>query len=740
MDKFSVLQQYFGHSSFRPGQEQVVDAIVSGQDVLGVMPTGAGKSVCYQVPAMLMPGLTLVISPLISLMQDQVAALEEEGVHAACLNSALPEGLYSTILRAALEGDYKILYVAPERLLTDSFLYLAMHARIAFVAVDEAHCVSQWGQDFRPSYLKIAEFISRLPYRPVIGAFTATATEQVKQDIIALLQLNQPFTLTTGFDRPNLYFGVARPRDKERYIEEYILDHRDRSGIVYCATRKSVESVCKELRSVGISATRYHAGLTPEERSKNQEDFVYDRKRVMVATNAFGMGIDKSNVSFVLHYNMPKNLENYYQEAGRAGRDGERAECILLFSLGDVQTAKYFIQNSHDNDELTPEQAEAAARRDRERLDVMVGYCKTTRCLRSYLLDYFGEHHTGGCGNCSNCTGEFVQTDITTEAQKILSGVARIQKSRPGGLGVVALVQMLRGAKDQNTLERGLDQFPTYGIMRDVPPQRMRLYLDALQEQGYLAETGDEFPVITLTAKAPAVLFHGEQVTMQERAATAQETQAKRRASRKKTAARTALSEADDSLLASLKTLRSELAQKKQISLLFESGEERLVMAFDTDKIDKIFVNLISNAIKFTPEEGQVLVSLRRKDTGDVEVMVADTGIGIPDGDLPHKFERFYQVEEHTGLGTRGTGIGLMSVKECVELHRGHIEVMSRDKQGTTFIVTLPIVNEADYDPAESETEETAEQLPAEPEARPYSGHEFTVLLDEDNEDMRSSL
>ena len=352
---------------------------------------------------------------------------------------------------------------------------------------------------------------------------------------------------------------------KERYIEEYILDHRDRSGIVYCATRKSVESVCKELRSVGISATRYHAGLTPEERSKNQEDFVYDRKRVMVATNAFGMGIDKSNVSFVLHYNMPKNLENYYQEAGRAGRDGERAECILLFSLGDVQTAKYFIQNSHDNDELTPEQVEAAARRDRERLDVMVGYCKTTRCLRSYLLDYFGEHHTGGCGNCSNCTGEFVQTDITTEAQKILSGVARIQKRWPGGLGVVALVQMLRGAKDQKTLERGLDQFPTYGIMRDVPPQRMRLYLDALQEQGYLAETGDEFPVITLTAKAPAVLFHGEQVTMQERAATAQETQAKRRASRKKTAARTALSEADDSLLASLKTLRSELAQKNHV-------------------------------------------------------------------------------------------------------------------------------------------------------------------------------
>ena len=337
MTPLEALKRYFGYDSFRPGQEEIVNAILAGRDALAVMPTGAGKSVCYQVPAMLMPGLTLVISPLISLMQDQVAALEEEGVHAACLNSALPEGLYSTILRAALEGDYKILYVAPERLLTDSFLYLAMHARIAFVAVDEAHCVSQWGQDFRPSYLKIAEFISRLPYRPVIGAFTATATEQVKQDIIALLQLNQPFTLTTGFDRPNLYFGVARPRDKERYIEEYILDHRDRSGIVYCATRKSVESVCKELRSVGISATRYHAGLTPEERSKNQEDFVYDRKRVMVATNAFGMGIDKSNVSFVLHYNMPKNLENYYQEAGRAGRDGKRAYAVLLVAPDDAE-------------------------------------------------------------------------------------------------------------------------------------------------------------------------------------------------------------------------------------------------------------------------------------------------------------------------------------------------------------------------------------------------------------------
>ena len=563
-----ILKTYFGYDSFREGQTEIIDTILSGRDALAIMPTGAGKSLCYQVPALLLPGITLVVSPLISLMQDQVKSLNEAGIHAAYINSSLTEGQINKALSFAARGVYKIIYVAPERLETASFLSFALHTPISMVTVDEAHCISQWGQDFRPSYVGIADFLAQLPKRPVVSAFTATATERVKQDIMGSLRLQNPVTVVTGFDRPNLFFRVVTRKggkETDNSVLNYVKKHEDESGIIYCATKKNADKIYGLLQQYGIEAGHYHAGLSLEERKKNQDDFTYDRIRVMVATNAFGMGIDKSNVRYVLHYNMPKNLENYYQEAGRAGRDGERAECILLFSLGDVQTAKYFIQNSHDNDELTPEQAEAAARRDRERLDVMVGYCKTTRCLRSYLLDYFGEHHTGGCGNCSNCTGEFVQTDITTEAQKILSGVARIQKRWPGGLGVVALVQMLRGAKDQKTLERGLDQFPTYGIMRDVPPQRMRLYLDALQEQGYLAETGDEFPVITLTAKAPAVLFHGEQVTMQERTATAQETQAKRRASRKKTAARTALSEADDSLLASLKTLRSELAQKNHV-------------------------------------------------------------------------------------------------------------------------------------------------------------------------------
>ena len=561
MDKYTALKTYFGHTAFRPGQEAVIDALLAGRDVLAVMPTGAGKSACYQIPAVLRRGVTLVVSPLISLMQDQVAALREAGIPAACIHSGQAEETYREIVSSALGGAFRILYVAPERLETDSFLHLALRLDVGLVAVDEAHCVSQWGQDFRPSYLKIADFLARLPRRPVVGAFTATATEQVKADIAALLGLRDPLTLTTGFDRPNLYFAVARPRDKERYVEEYILDHPGKSGIVYCATRKSVESLCRQLRAAGIPATRYHAGLEAGERQKNQEDFVYDRRRVMVATNAFGMGIDKSNVSFVLHYNMPKNLENYYQEAGRAGRDGEKAECILLFSLGDVQTARYFIDNSTDNEDLTPAQAGTVRARELERLDRMVAYCKTTRCLRGVLLEYFGEHHPGKCGNCGNCCGDFVETDITTEAQKILSGLARIQKRWPGGLGVVALVQMLRGSRDKNTLNRGLDRLPTYGIMKDTPPARMRQYLDALEEQGYVVPAGDEYPVLRLGASAGEVLFRGRTVTMTERRpAPRPAPPAGRPARRPQPAGADA-----DSLLDRLKALRNQLAQRQHL-------------------------------------------------------------------------------------------------------------------------------------------------------------------------------
>ncbi len=559
MNQYDVLQKYFGHDSFRPGQETLVNAILTGHDVLGVMPTGAGKSVCYQVPAMLLPGLTLVISPLISLMQDQVAALRQSGIEAACIHSGMEEQEYWNIVQGARLGQYKLLYVAPERLETDGFLSLVSGIRVSLVAVDEAHCVSQWGQDFRPSYLRIASFLEKLSPRPPVGAFTATATGQVKQDIARLLELRDPVSITTGFDRPNLYFAVERPRDKDRFVEDYILDHPDKSGIVYCATRKTVELVCNQLRRAKIAATRYHAGLEAEERRKNQEDFVYDRRRVMVATNAFGMGIDKSNVGFVIHYNMPKNIENYYQEAGRAGRDGSSAECILLYSLGDVQTARFLIQNSHDNEELSEEQAVQIQRLDLQRLDRMVAYCKTTRCLRGFLLEYFGQRQTGNCGNCSNCRGDFMQTDITTEAQKILSGVARIEKRWPGGLGVVALVQMLRGSKDKNTLKRGLDTLPTYGIMQHTSPARMRLYLDALEEQGYIINTQGEYPVVHLAADAKGVLFNGKTVTMTERKA------AEKPNKTSKTKEVGVQADLPQDLYERLRAVRSELAQKQHV-------------------------------------------------------------------------------------------------------------------------------------------------------------------------------
>ena len=514
MDKLAALKQYFGHSRFRPGQEALIDALLAGRDVLGVMPTGAGKSVCYQIPALLLPGVTLVVSPLISLMKDQVASLVQSGVPAAFINSSLTAAQYREAFRRSEAGQYKIIYIAPERLATRDFLSFAENRRISFVAVDEAHCVSQWGQDFRPSYLKIVDFIDRLSYRPTVGAFTATATDEVKTDIIRLLRLCDPLSLTTGFDRANLYFDVIRPKSKPALLLELLRQRRGKSGIVYCATRKTVERVCDDLKSRGVSVTRYHAGLEDDERRKNQEDFVYDRRRVMVATNAFGMGIDKSNVSFVIHYNMPKNLESYYQEAGRAGRDGTPADCILLFSSGDIRTAKYLIDNSEENEALTPEEREAVLRRDLERLEQMIGYCRSESCLRSYILSYFGETRGGYCGSCGVCTSEYIQTDMTKEAQMILSGVARVEKKYASGLGVTLCVRMLHGSGDRRILELGLHKLPTYGLMAGTPRGKIREYIDHLAARGYMQITEGEYPVLRLTEKSSGVLFRGETITM----------------------------------------------------------------------------------------------------------------------------------------------------------------------------------------------------------------------------------
>lgn len=562
MDKAAALKQYFGHSSFRPGQEKLIDALMEGRDVLGVMPTGAGKSVCYQIPALLLSGVTLVVSPLISLMKDQVAALTQAGIPAAYINSSLSAAQYHKVFQEAENKSYKIIYVAPERLETADFLSLSKHVHIPFIAVDEAHCVSQWGQDFRPSYLKIPDFIKQLPHRPTVGAFTATATTAVKDDMVRMLQLRNPLSVTTGFDRPNLYFEVAAPKSKPAYLYSFLARHREQSGIIYCATRKTVESVCAALDRRGIPATCYHAGLKDEERRQNQENFVYDRRRVMVATNAFGMGIDKSNVNFVLHYNMPKNLESYYQEAGRAGRDGESAECILLFSRGDVQTAKFLIKNSNENENLSKAEREQVLRRDLERLDKMIGYCKTTGCLRSYILEYFGDQHINACENCGNCKGKFIQKNITTEAQKILSAVARVERRYPYGLGITLIVRMLHGSKEQRVSQLGLDKLPTYGIMHDIDRRKIREYIDLLVSEGYLELTQDEYPVLHLTARAKDVLFHGMQVTLREKAVTQSE---RRTSSGTRDYSSPSFKSDENSLFEVLRSLRTKLALEENV-------------------------------------------------------------------------------------------------------------------------------------------------------------------------------
>ena len=511
--KESILQRVFGYSAFRGGQEALIDAQLQGRDAFGIMPTGGGKSLCYQIPALLLEGVTLVISPLISLMRDQVMALKNAGVAAAYINSSLTPAQIRLVYRNIQSGMYKIIYVAPERLLTDGCLEAIQTRKVSLVTVDEAHCISQWGQDFRPSYLKIVDFLNILIPRPVVSAFTATATEAVRQDIAQILQLRDPLRVVTGFDRPNLRFEVQRPKQKLPALIDLVQQRRDKAGIVYCATRKAVEEVCENLQLNGIAATRYHAGLPDEERRDNQEDFLYDRKTVMVATNAFGMGIDKSNVSYVIHYNMPQSLESYYQEAGRAGRDGAEAECILLYAPGDVQTAKYLIQHPALSGELSQEELEQKQRLDLERLDVMVNYCKTQECLRGYILDYFGQEHESFCGNCSNCSIETEERDITDQARMILSCVQRMSAKLGYSLGLTSVVRTLLGSRDKRLLQLGLDKLGSYGMLRKLGKDDLRAMAENLESQGYL-ETDPVHGGVSLTQKAQGVLFEGKTVSM----------------------------------------------------------------------------------------------------------------------------------------------------------------------------------------------------------------------------------
>lgn len=510
-DKLSVLKDYFGHDSFRDGQERIVDALLDGRDALCIMPTGAGKSMCYQIPALLFDGVTIVVSPLISLMKDQVGSLVQSGVPAAYINSSLSYPQFLRVLSNTEHGKYKIIYVAPERLLTDGFLDTCKKIKISMVAVDEAHCVSQWGQDFRPSYLKIVSFIKSLENRPIVGAFTATATNDVKEDIKKILRLENPFEITTGFDRPNLFFGVIKSSSKDEKLIDLIRERGDRSGIVYCATRKNVESVCELLCDNGFSATRYHAGLDEYERRKNQEDFVFDRKNIMVATNAFGMGIDKSNVTYVIHYNMPKNIESYYQEAGRAGRDGGEADCILLYSPKDVRLNRFMIENSEGNDELTIEENEQIRERDFERLKHMTFYSTTNDCLRGFILRYFGGDKKAYCGKCSNCLSVHKLVDVTIDAQKIMSCIARTGQR----YGKTVICDVLKGSKSEKILKAELNNQSTYGIMKEVTARHIFGTIDFLAEKEYIS-ADNETEALKLLPKSRDVLFGRERLVMKK--------------------------------------------------------------------------------------------------------------------------------------------------------------------------------------------------------------------------------
>lgn len=557
-----TLEDTFGLTAFREGQRELVTHMLEGQDVLGIMPTGGGKSLCYQLPAVLMEGITIVISPLISLMKDQVASLLQNGISAAFLNSSLSMWEYESILQEAIDGTYKLIYVAPERLLNERFLDFAKAAQISMITVDEAHCVSQWGHNFRPSYLKIVEFMKRLSKRPVLSAFTATATQQVKTDIMKQLGLQHPFLRVTGFDRKNLYFRVEKPVNKFQATLDYVEEHEDACGVIYCSTRKNVEEVTDKLLKAGIHATRYHAGLSEEERHRNQDDFIYDRANVIVATNAFGMGIDKSNVSYVLHYNMPKNMEAYYQEAGRAGRDGGPAECVLFYSGQDVRMNQFLIEKSElppeDREGLDAKQIKAMKDKELELLKKMTFYCFTQYCLRQNLLRYFGENGKDYCGNCSNCAAISEEKDRTEEARKILSCILRTKQQ----YGMSMIIQILRGSKNKRILSNHLDEVSTYGLMSEYSASEIEDMMHHMMVKGYIEQTPGDYSVIRMKKRAMALLKGKAAMSMPIKKSNAKEAM-------KQAAPLHAIGSVnrplDQQLFGLLRDLRNTLARKEKV-------------------------------------------------------------------------------------------------------------------------------------------------------------------------------
>jgi ATP-dependent DNA helicase RecQ len=531
-----LLKKHFGYSSFRKGQEKIISSILAGTDTFGIMPTGGGKSICYQIPALLLPGITLVVSPLISLMKDQVDALDNLGIPSTFINSSLSQSELEKRIRATASGKYKLLYIAPERLESDRFRETLKDITVSLVAIDEAHCVSQWGHDFRPSYLSVLSLLNEFDKRPIVAAFTATATEEVKEDIIRALSLRSPNVYVTGFDRENLFFKVIKGVRKPEYILDYLHAHPDQSGIIYAATRKEVDKLYETLVRRGFSTGRYHAGMSDKERTQNQEAFLYDNIQVMIATNAFGMGIDKSNVRFVMHLNMPKNMEAYYQEAGRGGRDGDPAECILLYSASDVHIQKFLIEQTL----LAPERK----KNEYKKLQEMMDYCHTSQCQRKYILEYFGEEEIAQtCAGCGNCMDGSELSDITVEAQKIFSCIKRMGER----FGIALTANVLRGSDTKKIKELGFKELPTYGIMQEYTLQDISDMIQKLAAEGYLTTKEGQYPVIRLSANALPVLKNTEKVLLK--------VQKKQPVSELK----------DTSLFAVLRALRKEIAQEERI-------------------------------------------------------------------------------------------------------------------------------------------------------------------------------
>lgn len=599
----TILNKSYGYSSFKKGQEKVITSILQGHDTVVIMPTGGGKSICYQIPGLLLDGTAIVISPLISLMKDQVDTLQGLGIPATFINSSIDYAEAVKRFQETRDGGYKLLYIAPERLAAGQFSSHLASLAISLVAIDEAHCVSQWGHDFRPSYLEIAPFLQSLPVRPVVAAFTATATPEVTRDIVKHLNMKEPGVYITGFNRENLSFSVIRGENKRDFIFDYIAGHQDQSGIIYAATRKEVDNLCTTLQKKGYAAGRYHAGLSDQERKENQEKFLYDDLQIMVATNAFGMGIDKSNVRYVIHYNMPKNIEAYYQEAGRAGRDGEPGDCILLFAPQDMQIQKFFIEQST----LEPARKE----REYQKLRAIVDYCYTPECLRNYILHYFGEETADRCGKCNNCSEESELCEITVEAQKILSCVIRMKE----GFGISLVADVLKGSKNKRVLSYGFDSLSTYGLLNNLTKKEITDLINYLIVEKHLALDGGQFPVLKITRKAIPVLKGQEKVFRRVRV------QKERIVP-------------DNQLFERLRALRKEISQREEIPpyIIFPDATlHEMAQYCPTDQSSMLAIKGVGE-IKFA-RYGQLFLELIQK-------YVQETGESPANRDKPQAEDR----------------------------------------------------------------------------------------------------